>query len=348
MTPDMTPKERLSAHFEGGEVDRAPCFSAVGSFVYAGCEKYGHPFYSVFQDAEKASDVLSTPPELHGMESVLCPIDLNIVAEAFGAEASFYTNKPPDKVVYPTVKKKLPVKPGEYGSIEAPDDITEAGRIPYVIDTLQKLKEKVDSEIPVGAFLIGPFLAAGQMVELDELYKATVKYPDEVHELVETVTGFQKEYASLLEEEGADFICLRPMGSSQDTLGVRKFKEFTKPYITEILDSIGTYKVLHICGLTDDMVDLMYGCGPHGISVDQKNDLAANRKTLGSDTNLYGGIDPYKTIVTASPEEIEERVKECFDAGADVPMAGCDIWPEAPVENMKAFCDSIKKYGKGK
>ncbi|KXB06229.1 hypothetical protein AKJ51_03985 [candidate division MSBL1 archaeon SCGC-AAA382A20] len=345
MSNEITPKERLFTHFEGEEVDRPPVFSALGSYVYAGCEKYGYPFYSIFKDSDKASDVLATPIELYDFESALCPIDLNIVAEAFGAEASFYPNKPPDKVMYPTIKTKLTSEPEEYGSIEAPE-LTEAGRIPYVVDTLKKLKEKVDPEIPVGAFLIGPFLAMGQMVELDVLYKATVKYPEEVKSFLDTVTGFQIEYAKWLEEAGADFISLRPMGSSQDTLGVRKYKEFAQPYIQKILDSLEGYKVLHICGQTDDMVDLMWESGAHGISLDQKNDYVSNREELGPEANIYEGIDPYETMVKASPEEIESMVKECFEDGIDVPMTGCDLWPEAPVENMQAFSDSIKKYGK--
>lgn len=345
----MTPKDRLNAHFEKKEVDRPPAFVAMGNFIWTNADDMGFPFYEIFEDPEAASEALSKPPEMYGAENVSCPIDMNVIAEAFGATASYYRDKDPDKVMYPTVSEEIVDSPEDYASIEAPD-ITEAGRVPYVIETIKKLKEKVDPEIPVCGWIMGPFVSSGQMGELSELYKATVKHPDAVHSLIEEVTDFQIEYANWQKEAGADFISLREPGASLDTLSRKMFEEFAQPYLTKILENIPGHKVLHICGLTDGIVDLMAECGADGISVEQKNNLAENRKTLDEKfeehVNLYGGeLGPYETMKNASPEEIEKRVKKAYEDGADVPMPGCDVWPEAPVENMKALVDSIKKYG---
>ncbi|KXB07136.1 hypothetical protein AKJ51_01940 [candidate division MSBL1 archaeon SCGC-AAA382A20] len=344
-----TPKDRLMAHLEGEEVDRAPAFSAMGNFIWTSAEDMGLPFYEIFEEPESASEILRKPLELYGYENVSCPIDMNIVAEAFGATVSFYRDKDRDKVMYPTVSEEIVDSPEDYSTIEAPD-VAEAGRIPYVIETIKKLKEKVGPDIPVCGWIMGPFVSSGQMGELSELYKATVKHPDAVHSLISEVTGFQIEYAKWMKEAGADFISLREPGASQDTLSRRMFEEFAQPYLTEILENIPGHTVLHICGLTDNIVDLMVECGPDGISVEQKNNLAENRETLDEEfeehVNLYGGeLGPYETLKNGSPGEIEKKVKKAYQDGADVPMPGCDVWPEAPLKNMEALVDSIKKYG---
>jgi len=38
-------------------------------------------------------------------------------------------------------------------------------------------------------------------------------------------------------------------------------------------------------------------------------------------------------------------VLQSLDLGVDAVWPGCDIWPDAPVENLKAMVDAVKEYG---
>ena len=81
----------------------------------------------------------------------------------------------------------------------------------------------------------------------------------------------------------------------------------------------------------------MAECGADAISVDQKNDLAQTRRELGPGALLFGNFDPYKVLVQGTPQQAEEAAQSCLENGADAVWPGCDIWPTAPAENVRAL-----------
>lgn len=330
----MESRERVLRNIKGKEVDRPPAFSGMGNIISEGLEKFDYAFPEVFCDAEKMANVASTSPILFEYESVNLPIDQTIVAEAFGAEVNYHKEKENSEIRYPTVKEKAVSELEGFTSIESPP-FEKAGRMPLVIEAIELLRGKVDESIPVGAWLMGPFVSAGQLGDRKELLRATLRNPDVVHSILNEVTKLQTEYSRRMEEAGADFLCLREPGASQDILMPSQFEEFAKPYLAKILDSIEAPKILHICGLTDDIIEMMWECKPDALSVEEKNNLAENRRKLGDKPVLYGAVSPVETLLKGTSEKIKKRVKECFEAGVDMPMPGDDVWPSTPKENME-------------
>ncbi len=88
-------------------------------------------------------------------------------------------------------------------------------------------------------------------------------------------------------------------------------------------------------------------CGADAISVEKKNHIAESKKVLaGTDIRLMGNIDVYKVLTMAMPEEIDAVVKTAIEEGVNAVWPACDIWPEAPKENLIAMVAATKKYGK--
>jgi [methyl-Co(III) methanol-specific corrinoid protein]:coenzyme M methyltransferase len=79
--------------------------------------------------------------------------------------------------------------------------------------------------------------------------------------------------------------------------------------------------------------------------VDQKNTLAETRQKIGVDLLLFGNFDPYGTLVTLPADEVDQVVKNCFDAGVDALWPGCDLWPDIKKENLEAVVAAAQKYG---
>ncbi|KXB05868.1 hypothetical protein AKJ52_02910 [candidate division MSBL1 archaeon SCGC-AAA382C18] len=330
----MDSKERVLRNIRGKEVDRPPAFSGMGNIISEGIEKFDYAFPEIFLDAEKMANVASTSPILFGYESVNLPIDQTMVAEAFGAEVDYHKQKEKNEIRYPTVKEKAVSNLEGFTSIESPP-FEKAGRMPIVIEAIELLRGKVDESTPIGAWLMGPFASAGQLGDRKELLRATLKNSDAVHSILDEVTKLQIEYARKMEEAGADFLCLREPGASQDILMPSQFEKFAKPYLTKILDSIDAPKILHICGLTNDIIKMMWECNPDALSVEEKNNLVENRRELGDKPVLYGAVSPVETLLKGTSEKIKKRVEKCFEAGVDVPMPGDDVWPSTPKENME-------------
>jgi [methyl-Co(III) methanol-specific corrinoid protein]:coenzyme M methyltransferase len=90
----------------------------------------------------------------------------------------------------------------------------------------------------------------------------------------------------------------------------------------------------------------MNDCGADALSVDQKNNVAESRKKLGNDALILGNFDPYKSLVEMDSSEVEAVIKKCIDDGVDAVWPGCDIWPDSKRENIKAYVDALKHYGK--
>ncbi|WGI17415.1 uroporphyrinogen decarboxylase family protein [Methanonatronarchaeum sp. AMET-Sl] len=337
----MDRMERVLNSIKGKEVDRPPAFSGMGTITIDNTEKFGYKFHEVLRDPEKMSDVAVASIELFELESVNIPIDQTIQAEAFGAEIEFKESDEKN-IRYPSIKTNVVENIEDFIEIEPPT-IDEAGKIPEVLEAIELAKEKAPTDIPIGGWVMGPYVSAGQLLDRKKILAATMRDPETVHEILEILKDFEINYINRLIEAGADFICLREPAASQDVLMPSQFEEIVKPYLTEILKNIDTPKILHICGLTDDIITKMWDCGPDALSVEEKNNLYQNRKDLGEKPVLYGAISPSETLYKGTPEDIKKAVQKSYDAGVNAAMPGDDIWPLTPKENMKAFVEETKK-----
>jgi [methyl-Co(III) methanol-specific corrinoid protein]:coenzyme M methyltransferase len=94
------------------------------------------------------------------------------------------------------------------------------------------------------------------------------------------------------------------------------------------------------------IIEMMNECGADALSVDQKNNVVESRKKLGDDVLIFGNFDPYGTLVTGDASEVEPVIKKCIDDGVDAVWPGCDLWPDVKQENVAAYVQTVRKYGK--
>lgn len=336
----MTPKERVLNTLEGREVDRLPVFSGMGNVTVHGMKDNGIEFSSSHSDAQEMATLACSTYELFGFECAVVPFDLTVEAEALGCEVNFYPGK--DMILYPTIKTKL------LEGLEAPklpEDLLERGRVPLVGEAISLAKEKLESEVAVGSYVLGPYTLAGQILELDVLLKNSFKSPEEVRALLERLVGPVVDIANAYTEAGADYIAVREMGAPSDVVSPRLFKTLVQPPLREAIAKIDAPTILHMCGDTNMLVEMLYECGASAISVEQKNDVAQTRQKLGDGAVVLGNIDPFGTLIKGSVEDVEKAVERAIEGGVDGIMPGCDIWPEVPEDNMEALVSATRKYG---
>ncbi|WP_457554520.1 MtaA/CmuA family methyltransferase [Candidatus Pyrohabitans sp.] len=336
----MTPKERVMNTLEKKRVDRVPAFSGMGNVTVAGMRKHGIDFASSHADARLMATLACSTYELFRFECAVVPFDLCVEAEALGCEVNFYAGK--SSILYPTIKTKV-LKVGEELSI--PEDLLERGRIPLVQEAISLCRERLNGEVAVGSYVLGPFTLAGQLIDLNDLLKSSFKKPAQVKALLEQLVEPLAEIANSYAESGADYITVREMGAPSDVISPRMFKTLVQPYLKETIARIKAPTILHMCGDTNMLVEMLNECGASAISVEQKNDVAATRSKLGEEAVILGNLDAYGVIVKGTPGEVEQAVKQAIEAGVDGVMPGCDIWPEVPEENMHALMQAVEKYG---
>ncbi|MCF6248867.1 MAG: hypothetical protein L3J69_16145 [Desulfobacula sp.] len=339
--PEFTGKERVQKLFKREPLDTMPCFSGQGAVVVQAIEKMGARFAKIHTDARLMAESAITSARLFGMDAVVIPYDMAVVAEAMGRGVSLYDGV--DGVIYPTVPNKWKT----LDEIDIPADYMSQGRLPMVDEAFKIIKEEAP-DLAVGAWVLGPFTMAGQIMELDILLKGLKKKKDETAAFLAQVTRITIDLVKHYQELDVDFISVRDMGSGTDLLSPRMWKTLVGPNLKEVFDAITRVpSVNHICGSTDMIIEMMHECGADALSVDQKNTVAQTREKLGNDVLIFGNFDPYATLCQMEDQaEVEAVIKTCIDNGIDSVWPGCDIWPEVKQENMKTYVKTVREYGK--
>jgi [methyl-Co(III) methanol-specific corrinoid protein]:coenzyme M methyltransferase len=336
---ELTGKERVMKMFKKEPIDRMPCFSGQGTVTVQAIEKMETQFAKIHNDADLMAGAALTSAKMWGLDGLSIPFDMAVVAEAMGRGVSLYDAA--EGIIYPTVPNKWE----NLDVIDIPGDFMSKGRMP-VIDKAFDILKKDAPDLAIGAWVLGPFTLAGQIMELDILLKGLKKKKDQIEAFLGQVTQVTIDMCKHYESLGVDFITVREMGSGTDLLSPRMWKTLIQPNLTKVFDAISIPSVNHICGSTDMIIEMMHECGADAISVDQKNDLVETRKKLGNDILIFGNFDPYGTLTTLEETSaVADVIKKCIDDGVDSVWPGCDIWPDVRKENMETYVQTVKEYG---
>lgn len=339
----LTPRERILNLFAGKEIDRPACFSGMGNVTTVALEEIGCRFQDLHGDAEKMAKAGASSYRLFGYESAVIPFDLCVEAEALGCKMNPYENV--DQLLYPTIREKIIQTQEEITTFAIPDDFLERGRINVICDAIRLLKKDLGQEVAIGTYLLGPFTLAGQLMDLNDLFKLSFKKPDVINNMLDRLADVQIAIGKKFYEAGVDYITVREMGATTDILSPKAFDKIIAPHLKKIFAGLPGNNVLHICGGTNSVIGIMNNCGAAAISIENKNDMVKTRAEIGSDTLIFGQVDAYNVLVTGKPENVVKGVLASLDAGVDAVWPGCDIWPTAPLENLKAMVDTVKEYG---
>jgi uroporphyrinogen decarboxylase len=142
--------------------------------------------------------------------------------------------------------------------------------------------------------------------------------------------------------------------SSCTVVSPRAFREFSLPYLKELIDYINNYNgtkvVIHICGQTDkiwkDLVDLGIG----GMSIDNVASLRECKLAIGDRTKIMGNVDPSGVVYSGTPKDVRRKTLEGILEAYDSPkgyvvMSGCSLPVDTPFENIHAMMDTVREVG---
>jgi len=336
---ELTPKERIQKLFRKEAIDTMPIFSGMGMVTIQAIQKMDIRFASVHTSAANLAGSAKATAEMFGFDAAIVPYDMCTIPEALGRGISLYADS--EDILYPTV----PSKWATLDEVDVNDDFLNSGRMPLVDEAFQILKSDTNGNLGLGAWVLGPFTMAGQVIELDILLKGVKKDKDRVEAFLSKMTELVTKAAVHYESLGVDYVSIREMGSGTDLLSPRMWKTLIGPNLTKVFDAISIPTVNHICGSTDMIIEMMNECGADALSVDQKNNVVETRKKVGDDVLIFGNFDPYGTLVQMDASEVESVIRKCIDDGVDAVWPGCDLWPDVKKENVEAYVNTIRKYG---
>ena len=295
-----------------------------------------------------ASHLLKSQVDLYyrfKIELLTCLVDLNIISEAFGAELYY------DKEVLP-----MPFKPAidtldKVDSLEVPDPEKD-GRMPTVLECAELYTKNYKNKgFLYGGVVEGPITAASNVVGVENLMRGMKKEPKLVHELLKKTTETAIEFGNAQLERGVDAIGIAEPTASATVISPEFFKEFAVPYLKRLnrkLNTIGT--LIHICGYTQPIIEQWIKIPKTFIISVDNVDLAQTMETIGNKFTIVAGNISTTTLLRGSPQQIEMITKDIISKaavkGKFAVCPGCDLAPGTPEENIFAFINAAKKYGK--
>jgi [methyl-Co(III) methanol-specific corrinoid protein]:coenzyme M methyltransferase len=335
-----SPRERVMRLFRKEKIDRVPVFSGMGNVTVHGLKESNTPFSEVHSDPKLMATTSSSTYRLFGLECAVVPYDIAVEAEVLGCTMNTYPNR--EGILYPTVKDKV-IKGA--ADIKIPEKLAQKGRLPVITEAIRILKKDIGGEVAVGTYVLGPFLLAGQVMDLEGLLKQAFKNPEAVNNVLGLFADLIIAIAGIYKDAGADYITIREMGASADVLSPRMFRSLVKPHLDKVMAGIHMPKVLHICGNANPIVEDMANTKADAISIEKKTGAAKARQLLGKEALIFGNLDTYQILCLGSPADVEKETMRALSEGVSAVWPGCDLWPEIPAENLRVMVETVKKNG---
>ncbi len=268
-------------------------------------------------------------------------MDLSVEASALGLPVRFPLDESPSVEVHPVQRAEDLAK-------FANSDILSDGRVAVFVETMRLMARYLDGL--KGGYVIGPFSLTALLLGASNAAILTLDNPELVHTVLRFSSGVISRYARALERAGASMIAI--LEPSASFLSPRQFQEFSGRYVAEILGTLSTVPILHVCGNTTRLVPSMIETGAQALSLDSMVDFPSLVRTLPEDVLLIGNLDTVEVMLQMTPNQVYRTTRNLVEAMAPFPnfvlSSACDLPLETPLENIHAMMDAGRGVGPGR
>jgi uroporphyrinogen decarboxylase len=284
----------------------------------------------------------------------------NIGPEEMGSEVIY----PEDAL--PEICKPAVNTPEDLKNLTIPDPLKE-GRMSVVLDAIKISAAKIGDVVPVFVSINGPFSWAANLRGIYNYVADMKRNPKFAHELLEIVTDAAIKYLKPAMDLKMGPVFLADAAATEYLLSPKQIDEYVLWSYRKVQEAVGRENFLpFIFGLETQEKIIKEGIGLplFGFS-NYANTEGSGREPLSSFEDLllrqkakakeYGVLNFVaiwgQWLQVHSPKEIDEEVKKLIEmAGPDWPfVVGLNHLPlGTPIENIDAFVNALKTYGKFK
>lgn len=338
----MTPIERLTAYNLGNPVDRLPCVPIVGNTA---ARVIGVKVGELPANGKLLAQAQIAAYRRFGYDIIRIFTDLYGQAEAMGARVRY----PEDETAY--------LDQPAIADISQLDRLTPAdpyrdGNLPHQLEAMKITIAEVGKEVTVTGALTCPFTNASFLIGAENLARLVGKNPDAVHHLCRLSLETCLNYAKAIIDTGCTPSLTDPMSSST-IISPQKFREFSFPYLKQLIDYIHSRSkpvTLHICGKTAKVWEQMAEAGADCISIDNAASLSEAKIKVGHKLRLMGNVQPSEIMLQGSPAAVRlavlSGVRDAYDNPKGYIVAsGCSLPTETPSANIDAMLAATREIG---
>lgn len=330
-----TQKERLVAAVMNKAVDKVPVASITQTGTLELMKASNAYWPAAHSNAKLMADLAVAGHTVAGLEAVRLPFGLTGEAASMGCRVNYHQDK---NDFTPTVECGFT----SFSQLPIPDP-TE-GIMGVIIDALGLCRDKVGKDVPIIVGVTGPFTLAGHIRGVNDILTDVILDADLVNKILDTTWQITANFANAAAKAGADIIAfIEPTAS---IIGPDFFKAFVIPYMKKVTASVNAPTILHICGDSLPMMEMMVETGVKGTSIDQKVSAAEAKSAIRGRCSLIGNLNPIAVLQMMGAAGVESECARLLSEGVNVLAPGCGISPYTPTENIKAMVKARDKYYK--
>src|SRR4030066_149109 len=301
-------------------------------------------FLTLCKTPELAAEVTLQPVEILGVDAAILFSDILIPVQAMGMSLEFSEKEGP--VLGEPIRNKSAVD--RLIIPDAEDDM------PFVIEAIKILREKLKNIEPLIGFSGAPFTLATYMIEggssknFVHTKKMMFQNSRLFQYLMEKLTLMVTSYLAAQIRAGVQAVQIFDTWAGAVT--PTDYRESVLPFVKKVIAELKKegVPVIYFANDCSGILHEVKKSGADVFGIDWKIDISDAIKKLGKKAVVQGNLDPCALFL--SKEEIEERVKDILWKGeaakGHIFNLGHGILPETPVENAIALIEAVHKYGR--
>ncbi|NLK25753.1 MAG: hypothetical protein GX307_04135 [Euryarchaeota archaeon] len=345
----MTSRERVEAVLNGEKPDRVPVHD-LSNIVIA--KIAGYQMKDLRFDAEKSVGATLDFNRKSKSDFILGPC---VESPAMFMDLGIDISLPDDN--YGNVMGSYFTTPEDVDSKELYDPF-DPKESPYlrtgILDKIALLNKKNDTGALTAGWSWGVMTTAGFARGVENLLMDLLTEPDLARKVIKKASRLVDGVMTLGLESGSDSVWLPDPTASGTIISGDTYQEFiaeeTKRLVKGWKAEYNVPVILHICGDTVPIMDVISQLGVDCFSVDHAVDIAVAREKLGDGLTLMGNVHPIDALWNGTPQDVIKASAECIEkAGKDgrfILSLGCEMPRDAPMENICAMQDAVEKFGR--
>jgi len=262
---------------------------------------------------------------------------------AFGAKCSWQLNEMPfaDKII-------ADIK--EAGSLKKPNPKKD-GLLPFTLNRLKHYEGQIEQQGHSIKFAVsrGPQNIASFLAGNTEFLMAIRTNPDEVHQLLGTITNFIIDWLELQINTFPSIDGVFILDDIVGFLGEQDFKQTALPYLQRIFKSFDVaVRFFHNDAAGLVCAPFLTEMGVNLFNFSFQHSLGEMKKLTNNAITLLGNIPTRDVLAAGSPDDVRNSVKAAIDSVEDksriIISCGGGMPPDVSTENIEAFL-SAAGYG---
>ena len=232
--------------------------------------------------------------------------------------------------------------------IEKPNAKTD-GLLPFIIQRLENNLPEIQEMGHEIKFAIarGPLNIASFLMGTTEFMMAIIMNPDEVHQLLKTITEFTVDWLRLQKEKFPTIEGILLLDDIVGFVGEDECREFAVPYLKQAFGAFDA-KVRFFHNDAQGLISTPFlkEIGVNLFNFSFEHSINEIQELAGPEVALLGNLPPRDVLAALSPEEVAQKTREMWNEVNDksrvIWSCGGGMPQNVPTENIRIFIETIK------